>query len=1209
MKIKRILSTALVLVLLFASVSVVLPATKAEAAYSPSTSVSEATMTLDEIKTYISTVYLKSNFSTAEEMLAHELEAGYLDYSTTADGLYSIYVNRYTGFLYYRNNYSGQILTSNPVNPAYGNLTSVVAEEIMSQLSIKMYETSVSSNQFNYNSVHWGAMYGQISVSEISGGLRVNYTLGDTSTRYLLPGIIKAEDFTNDILIPMLEALGDKFEELNPYAAFDFVGSKYDNIAQKGYIEFSKLQAYISEVQALTGNNKQIYNGYINPIMLLSNSYSLKDPALFAGDTATLESWAKLYPITAEGVAVYTFDMTVDNSIKKEYSNYIKALCPDYKITDMYEDEAECGYVHNEEQKLVLRCALEYTFNDDGSLSVRLPANSISFDETVYTLESITPLQFFGCGDMSEDGFIFFPDGSGTVVSFDDFYNEETGKKINLSLYADVFGHDYCYSTITGAHRQQITMPVYGLVTKLNTNETTNGMVEATGSSVKEKTETGYFAILEEGATLAQLNFISGGSSHKFVNVYASYSPYPSDEYDLSKTLSVGSLGTYTIVSESKYTGSYITRYTMLVDDTVGLPLYGVGGYYNTTYAGMASYYRNYLKADGTLGALELVSEDIPLYIETFGTMSILTKILTFPVETTIPLTTFEDVVTMYNELANATAHVQGLIEKCYADAEAAEDEIDKEAYRVQAKEYEDLLNKIKEIKKATSLDGVADIDNINFRLTGFANDGMYYTYPTKVKWERKCGGKNGFRDLVATTKSVSAEEGVNFSVYPEFDFMYITNTSLFDGIRKGNTASRMVDNRYASKQTYNAILQKYETFFTLVISSDALDSLYTKFLKDYSKYDIKNLSASTLGSDINSNFDKDNSINRDQARQDIINLLDRIANNDGYSLMIDAGNIYTVKYAEHILNVATDSSHFQFSSYAVPFIGMILHGHVNYAGSPINYSGSSEYEILRSLENGAAPYFILSYQNTSYMKEDEELNKYYGVNYGAWYADMLKIYHTLNAELGSLQDYEIVDHKTVIAERDREESEKLSNYKRLEAEYLELLEADIIAKLNATFAQLKEAGKTDPANYDKRVKVVFNTAEIVEEFKNAVQANKLTLDEAAFTARLAVLIDSYTTQYPGSETETLNVEVEIGKLDDKYVSKYSFYTYSDCLEGDGYVVTDYTLDNGKVAIVTYQKGDSVVRFILNYNIYTVNVRLDGEVYTLGKYEYVKIDG
>ena len=1177
------------LVMVFTAISVVIPAAEAEAAYSPSTSVSEATMNLEEINTYISDVYLKYNFGSAEEMLEYELAAGYLDHSTSADGLYTIYVNRYTGFLYYRNNFSGQILTSNPVNPGYGNVTGVVAEEIMSQISIKLYETSVSSNQFNYNSVHWASLYGQISVSEISGGLRVNYTLGDTSTRYLLPGLIKAEDFTNEILLPMLDLLGDKFEEISPYTAFDYVGSRYDTIQTTGYVELSKLQAYTDEVYSLTNKNKQIYDNYINPIMLIASSYSLKDPAAFANDPATLESWAKLYPITAEGVAVYSYDMTANNSVKKKHAGYLKALCPDYTIADMYEDEAECGYVHNEEQKLVLRCALEYTFNDDGSLSVRLPANSVSFDETVYTLENITPLQYFGCGDMSEDGFIFFPDGSGTVVDFRDFYNEKTGKKTNLSLYADVFGHDYCYSTITGAHRQQITMPVYGLVTELSTNKTTADLLASVGSTAAEKTKTGYFAILEDGATLAQLNFSSGGSSHKFVNVFASYSPYPSDEYDLSQTLSVGSLGTYTIVSESKYTGSYITRYTMLVDDNVGMPLYGAGGYYNTTYAGMASYYRNYLKADGTLAELERVSEDIPLYIETFGTMSILTKVLTFPVETTIPLTTFEDVVTMYNELANATEHVQGLIDECYANAEAAEEESDKEMYRLKAAEYEELLTKIKDIK------------NINFRLTGFANDGMYYTYPSKVKWERKCGGKDGFKDLVATTASVSATEGVNFSVYPEFDFMYITNTSAFDGISKNNSASRMVDNRYASKQTYNAVLQKYENFFTLVISSDALDSLFTKFLDDYSKYDTKNLSASTLGSDINSNFDKDNSINRDQARQDVIALLDRIANTEGYSLMIDSGNIYSVKYADHILNVATDSSHFQFSSYAVPFVGMILHGHVNYAGSPINYSGSVDYEILRSIENGAAPYFILCYQNTNYMKEDEKLNKYYGVNYGAWYADMLIAYNRLNGEIGTLQDYEIVDHKTVIVERDREESEKLSNYNSLENEYFDFLSADIVTKLDAKFAELKAEGK-----YDERVKITFDVAAITAQFKAAAEANELTFDEADFSKKLAAIVDSYTTQYPGSENAALNVEVAIGAMDE-YASEHSFFTLSDCLDGDDYVVTDYTLDNGKVAIVTYQKGESTVRFILNYNIYTVNVRLDGKVYTLDKYAYVRV--
>ena len=38
----------------------------------------------------------------------------------------------------------------------------------------------------------------------------------------------------------------------------------------------------------------------------------------------------------------------------------------------MFEDEKECGYEHETENKPVIRCSLEYTFNDDGTLSVRL---------------------------------------------------------------------------------------------------------------------------------------------------------------------------------------------------------------------------------------------------------------------------------------------------------------------------------------------------------------------------------------------------------------------------------------------------------------------------------------------------------------------------------------------------------------------------------------------------------------------------------------------------------------------------------------------------------------------------------------------------------------------------------------------------------------------------------------------------------------------
>ena len=120
----------------------------------------------------------------------------------------------------------------------------------------------------------------------------------------------------------------------------------------------------------------------------------------------------------------------------------------------------------------------------------------------------------------------------------------------------------------------------------------------------------------------------------------------------------------------------------------------------------------------------------------------------------------------------------------------------------------------------------------------------------------------------------------------------------MFDGISESDSGSRMVDNRYASKQVYNSVLQEFESLFTLVVSPDALDGLYSEFNEEYSEYGHKYLSASTLGSDVNSNFDEENPINRDDAVNSVTALLNRMAKEDGYNLMVDTGNIYAVKYA-----------------------------------------------------------------------------------------------------------------------------------------------------------------------------------------------------------------------------------------------------------------------------------------------------------------------
>ncbi len=1209
---KKIISTALMVVILFTTIVTAIPLT-VNGAYSPHSSgtsakvpegTTEANYTSAELTEYLEKDYLEYNFETPEQMLEYELEKGLLYYVNSANNYYTLYVNKYTGLVYYVNNVTGQILTSNPSNPGYINTADGTLAvqydartDLMSQITVSFFESANSLNSYVYTSYQWGASRSQITISPIQNGFRVNYVLGDTTTRFLLPGEIKAEKFENNILFPMLttlaELLDEYCKELYPEQNFSFLDNEdYVVYNDKGTLNKGSgskkdkgLLLYISDMQKLYRKLNSASAEYERidslrlAIIAICNNYNVNYPA--KGDK--------------DGFATYVYSGFYLNETKRTYSEYIKKYAPDYTFAQMFEDEKECGYVDNTLQKPVIRCALEYVFNSDGSLSVRLPANSITFDETTYTLSSITPLRHFGCADVTDGGYIFYPDGSGTIVEFEDFYDEASNKKINLSLSSNVYGSDFAYSNISGAHREQIIMPVFGIVNGSTANSLSKHLY-----GVDTVTD-GFFAVLEEGSALATLGFSSGGTSHVYASAYASYNPYPSDVYDLSDTISVGSLGTYTIVSDSKYSGSYVTRYVMLTDEAIGDIAYGEGAYYKTDYVGMASYYRDYLKNLGVLDALEIVSDDLPLYIELLGSMEIVDRVLTFPVNKSIPLTTFEDAVKIYEQLSNCKVYVQQQLDDYRAKLEKEEDDNLILQYTKKVEHFEQLLGCVEDT-----------IDNINFKLTGFANGGVSYTYPVKVKWEKACGGKNGFATLIGASKTASTSVGKNFSVYPDFDFMYIINTAPFDGISNKGNVSKMVDNRYASKQVYNAVTRLYESFFTLVITPDALDSLYTKFEKQYSKFGHDKLSVSTMGSALNSNFDEEAPVNREEAREHVINTLDRMS--ESYDLMLDTGNVYALKYATHVLNVPIDSSHFRYSSYAIPFVGLVLHSYVNYTGAPLNYSGMPEYDLLRSIENGASLYYILCYQNTSYMKDDKELSKYYGIDYVNWYDEIVKRYAELNAQIGSLQSYEIVDHRVLIAERVIEEKESKTNTIRLMKEALELIDAQALVKINEAHKYLRE---NHSVSEGLRVKFVMDKTAIMTQLSAILNIEISELMaypyvvaqdgtvEMTFSEAVDKINEKYSQEYVGNDSENKSYVAQLSALE--YSTKYSYVTDSYATDKN-YQKTDYTVDNGNVTMVTYKKGDKTVSFVLNYNNFAVTVKLEGrEPITLEKHAYEPI--
>ena len=819
---------------------------------------------------------------------------------------YELYFEYFTGEVAIKNTESGEILFSNPydMSNGYNWASTSTKQRLLSQLFVTYEENGVDKTLNSYTEA---ALRGQIGLKNIKNGIRVEYTVGELAIQRLVPRMINK----------------DRFETL-------VLGKITDEINRKKVEDFYKL-------------------------------YDTSDPTL---TERVVKEYQAAFPITKQ-FAIYVCKADISSKELKTVETIIKTYCPNYTFEEMEQDHADCDYVASDKAPANFRIAIEYTINENG-VEARLPASGIRFDESNFALKSITMLPFMGSGSAQNTGYTFFPDGSGTLIRFEDVQ----GMTYNVS--GQMYGADYAYHKISGQHSETMRLPVFGIVENRKTE--TEGVTD----------DRGVFAVITEGDSMATLMSEHGGQLHAYNTVYASFAPRPSDQYNLADSISIGANASWTVTSSRKYTGSYRIQYIML-DDADKVEEAGKG--FEATYVGMASAYRSYLEGAGVITKLtdKDVKKDLPLYIESFGSIKTNEKFLSLPVTVDTPLTTFEDISKIYTELSEA------------------------------------------------------GVNNVNFRLTGFYNGGLDNTYPAKIDWVKNLGGEDGFESLLDDAKEK------NYGVFPEFDLAYVKSTTWFDGISQKRDFVKSIDDRYMSKRNYDAAMQSFESDFALAISPSVYSYFLEKMDKDLKDYkELGNISASTLGTDLNSDFDDEDPYNREDSKTFTTNAL--AALDEKYSVMLDGGNAYALQYADHIIDIPTESSNYLKASESIPFYSMVLHGYINYSAGALNMEGDVQYAILKSIENGASLYFTLCYDNTSSLKENEEYNKYYSVSYDIWKDDMVEYYKEVNTLLGDLQTESIVSHEFVKAVRtiSAEDSEPT------EEELKEQEEADKAAKEKA---------------------------------------------------------------------------------------------------------------------------------------------------------------
>lgn len=955
---KRIFSTLLAVIMMLGTLTMVItiPTAAAEA-----TTVNPS-MSADEIEEH----YLKTVYNTPEDKLA-SMAWMYTD----ATGRYELYADANTGEVACYDTASGNILFTNPYDVATINNAST-KYELLSQIIIVCSDSS--GNKKTLTSFADAALNEQIKVRQIKKGVRVEYTIGREDTKKLVPMLIMGSDFEEAILNPLQEAV------------------------ERGEMTEFELKTFLNrwniyDIQGM----KPVYR----------QDWLTKYPFL-----------QKAYEETGSYPDLYIFRDNVNAADIQKTEDTIKKFT-DYTYEELDAHHESTGYEASDEVYPAFKLALEY-YVDENGMSVRLPCNGLRYDMVNFTVESISVLPYVGAGNYNQDGYAFFPDGSGALFDY------ETMQSKNFVISGQVYGTDYAYhDMLEMKYERVVRYPVYGTVSTekiyeytysqggetvtervsatVKTPEKIVAELEASGKELISSNFTspieyqrGYLAIVEEGDSLTTIKLEHGQNKHGYCMMRNYFQPKPTDVDDDNGI---------PLEAARKYTGNISLRFIMLCDDDISAiakQSYPNYTYYSTSWIGMAKAYREYLEGLGVLEALDEddVEEDIPLYIESFGALETQETIATIPVYMMTPLTTFDNVLQMYNELS------------------------------------------------------ANDVKNINFKMTGFANGGMYYKVPSSLKWEKAVGGKDGFSELVSAAQKINKKnDGSHLGLYPDFDFAYIQENTLFDAVVLKKDAVKTIDNRYTSYRQYSPTQQTFVTFYQLAISPSRYSKFYTKLLENYAEFGLKSISVASLGNTLNSDFDEDDPYSREESKAFTAEALAYIKK-QGYSIMTDGGNAYTWKYVDHILNVDLDSSRYLESSASVPFIGTVLHGYVQFAGTPLNEEGDANYAILRAIENGAGLYFILSYQNTAELKNDSALSQYYSIRYDIWLDDVVAYYTKLNNALKDVQTKQIIGHEFIVGERvlDLDELQQEINDRLEEAarEEAENQQNEYIAALNS---------------------------------------------------------------------------------------------------------------------------------------------------------------
>lgn len=268
-------------------------------------------------------------------------------------------------------------------------------------------------------------------------------------------------------------------------------------------------------------------------------------------------------------------------------------------------------------------------------------------------------------------------------------------------------------------------------------------------------------------------------------------------------------------------------------------------------------------------------------------------------------------------------------------------------------------------------------VSNLSIELVGWANNGVFNRkYVKDAKPLKVLGGQKAFNSLMKYCN----KQGIN--VFPDVDFLTFEKSG--NGVSISRNSAKSVNGEDAKQYKYSIVTYNKNLDINpwYLISPNYLIKNADKFLGNYKLSDCKNISVSSMGNTLFSDFKNKDGVFRSKSLKISEKLFDNL--NKDYNVCTEEANAYCLSSVTNIISVPMHSSGYEIFAYDVPFYQMVIHGSISYSSTSAVQNSDIKTLLLKCLETGSDMMFECIAKDSFTLRETRLSDKF-SIGYNSW--------------------------------------------------------------------------------------------------------------------------------------------------------------------------------------------------------------------------------